>query len=109
MVLKPHIIVFLSVLCRGSTGKFIFFYCKYYYPARSDMSGFMHESFFFSYTTCICYGFFLMLGTVGFVPLCCSCGAYIGTSNVSKFFLFLSINFTKPSYCSDSNDIKPSA
>ncbi|RWW49096.1 hypothetical protein BHE74_00044801 [Ensete ventricosum] len=66
MVLKPHIIVFLSVLCRGSTGKFIFFYCKYYYPARSDMSGFMHESFFFSYATCICYGFFLMLGTVGF-------------------------------------------
>ncbi|RWW38932.1 hypothetical protein BHE74_00055790 [Ensete ventricosum] len=66
MVLKPHTILFRSVLCRGSTGKFIFFYCIYYYRVRSDMSSFMQISFFFSYTTCICYGFFLMLGTVGF-------------------------------------------
>ncbi|URE14341.1 Endomembrane protein 70 [Musa troglodytarum] len=56
----------LSVLCGGSTGIFIFFYCIYYYQARSDMSGFMQTSFFFGYMTCICYGFFLMLGTVGF-------------------------------------------
>ncbi|CAL9758931.1 unnamed protein product [Musa acuminata subsp. burmannicoides] len=55
-----------SVLCGGSTGVFIFFYCIYYYHARSDMSGFMQTSFFFGYMTCICYGFFLMLGTVGF-------------------------------------------
>ncbi|XP_064972217.1 transmembrane 9 superfamily member 2 [Musa acuminata AAA Group] len=55
-----------SVLCGGSTGIFIFFYCIYYYQARSDMSGFMQTSFFFGYMTCICYGFFLMLGTVGF-------------------------------------------
>ncbi|KAJ6845865.1 transmembrane 9 superfamily member 2-like [Iris pallida] len=55
-----------SVLCGGSTGIFIFFYCLYYYHARSDMSGFMQTSFFFGYMTCICYGFFLMLGTVGF-------------------------------------------
>ncbi|KAL0423324.1 UNVERIFIED_CONTAM: Transmembrane 9 superfamily member 2 [Sesamum radiatum] len=38
----------------------------YYYYARSDMSGFMQTSFFFGYMACICYGFFLMLGTVGF-------------------------------------------
>lgn len=55
-----------SVLCGGSTGIFIFFYCIYYYRARSDMSGFMQTSFFFGYMTCVCYGFFLMLGTVGF-------------------------------------------
>lgn len=55
-----------SILCGGSTGIFIFFYCLYYYHARSDMSGFMQTSFFFGYMTCICYGFFLMLGTVGF-------------------------------------------
>jgi hypothetical protein len=30
------------------------------------MSGFMQTSFFFGYMTCVCYGFFLMLGTVGF-------------------------------------------
>ncbi|KAG8086844.1 hypothetical protein GUJ93_ZPchr0010g7735 [Zizania palustris] len=55
-----------SILCGGSTGIFIFFYCIYYYHARSDMSGFMQTSFFFGYMTCVCYGFFLMLGTVGF-------------------------------------------
>uniref|UniRef100_A0A0D6QVG0 Transmembrane 9 superfamily member n=1 Tax=Araucaria cunninghamii TaxID=56994 RepID=A0A0D6QVG0_ARACU len=55
-----------SVLCGGSTGVFIFGYCFYYYFARSDMSGFMQTSFFFGYMACICYGFFLMLGTVGF-------------------------------------------
>jgi len=55
-----------SVLCGGSTGVFIFGYCLYYYFARSDMNGFMQTSFFFGYMTCICYGFFLMLGTVGF-------------------------------------------
>ncbi|KAJ6821350.1 transmembrane 9 superfamily member 2-like [Iris pallida] len=55
-----------SVLCGGSTGIFVFFYCLYYYHARSDMSGFMQTSFFFGYMTCICYGFFLMLGTIGF-------------------------------------------
>ncbi|XP_048229743.1 transmembrane 9 superfamily member 3 isoform X1 [Ricinus communis] len=56
----------LSFLCGGSTGLFIYAYCLYYYYARSDMSGFMQTSFFFGYMACICYGFFLMLGTVGF-------------------------------------------
>lgn len=55
-----------SVLCGGSTGFFVLGYCFYYYCARSDMTGFMQTSFFFGYMTCICYGFFLMLGTVGF-------------------------------------------
>jgi len=55
-----------SVLCGGSTGVFIFGYCIYYYFARSDMTGFMQTSFFFGYMSCICYGFFLMLGTIGF-------------------------------------------
>ncbi|KAK1303539.1 hypothetical protein QJS10_CPB11g00089 [Acorus calamus] len=55
-----------SVLCGGSTGVFIFGYCLYYYYERSDMSGFMQTSFFFGYMACICYGFFLMLGMVGF-------------------------------------------
>lgn len=55
-----------SFLCGGSTGLFIYGYCLYYYYARSDMSGFMQTSFFFGYMACICYGFFLMLGTVGF-------------------------------------------
>nr|XP_027187708.1 transmembrane 9 superfamily member 2-like isoform X2 [Cicer arietinum] len=55
-----------SFLCGGSTGLFIYGYCMFFYNARSDMSGFMQTSFFFGYMACICYGFFLMLGTVGF-------------------------------------------
>ncbi|GAA0138755.1 transporter [Lithospermum erythrorhizon] len=55
-----------SFLCGGSTGIFIYGYCLYYYYGRSDMSGFMQTSFFFGYMACICYGFFLMLGMVGF-------------------------------------------
>uniref|UniRef100_A0A175YGE2 Transmembrane 9 superfamily member n=1 Tax=Daucus carota subsp. sativus TaxID=79200 RepID=A0A175YGE2_DAUCS len=55
-----------SFLCGGSTGIFIYGYCLYYYYARSDMTGFMQISFFFGYMACICYGFFLMLGTIGF-------------------------------------------
>ena len=55
-----------AVLCGGSTGLFIFGYCFYYYYVRSDMSGFMQASFFFGFMGCICFGFFLMLGTVGF-------------------------------------------
>merc|ERR1719424_877794 len=55
-----------AVLCGGSTGCFIYGYCFYYYYARSDMSGFMQTSFFFGYMFTICYGFFLMLGTIGY-------------------------------------------
>ncbi|KAJ6926283.1 hypothetical protein NC651_010647 [Populus alba x Populus x berolinensis] len=55
-----------SFLCGGSTGLFIYGYCLYYYFARSDMSGFMQTSFFFGYMACVCYGFFLMLGSIGF-------------------------------------------
>nr|XP_016505253.1 PREDICTED: transmembrane 9 superfamily member 2-like isoform X2 [Nicotiana tabacum] len=55
-----------AFLCGGSTGLFIYGYCLYYYYARSDMTGFMQTSFFFGYMACICYGFFLMLGNVGF-------------------------------------------
>ncbi|KAI9118143.1 hypothetical protein K1719_010475 [Acacia pycnantha] len=55
-----------SFLCGGTTGLFIYGYCLYYYHARSDMYGFMQTSFFFGYMACVCYGFFLMLGTTGF-------------------------------------------
>ncbi|KAF7131490.1 hypothetical protein RHSIM_Rhsim09G0125100 [Rhododendron simsii] len=55
-----------SFFCGGSTGLFIYGYCLYYYYRRSDMSGFLQTSFFFGYMGCICYGIFLMLGTIGF-------------------------------------------
>ncbi|KAL4196031.1 hypothetical protein AMTRI_Chr04g181310 [Amborella trichopoda] len=55
-----------SVLRGGSTSLFIFGQCLYYYFARTDMSGLMQTSLFFGYMACICYGIFLLLGTVGF-------------------------------------------
>ncbi|KAK3255051.1 Transmembrane 9 super member 2 [Cymbomonas tetramitiformis] len=55
-----------SMMCGGSTGLFIYGYCFYYYFARSDMTGFMQTSFFFGYMGMICYGFFIMLGTIGY-------------------------------------------
>eukprot|EP01023_Acetabularia_acetabulum_P020115 TRINITY_DN2036_c0_g1_i1.p1 TRINITY_DN2036_c0_g1~~TRINITY_DN2036_c0_g1_i1.p1 ORF type:complete len:602 (+),score=71.18 TRINITY_DN2036_c0_g1_i1:212-2017(+) len=54
-----------SFLCGGSTGLFVYGYCFYYYHARSDMSGFMQTTFFFGYMLVVCYGFFIMLGTIG--------------------------------------------
>ncbi|CAA2964237.1 transmembrane 9 superfamily member 3-like [Olea europaea subsp. europaea] len=63
---KDHQWWWRSFLCGGSTRLFIFAYCLYYYYARSDMSGFRQSSFFFGYMACICYSFFLMLGTVSF-------------------------------------------
>ncbi len=54
-----------SFLCGGSTGLFVYGYCFYYYFGRSDMSGFMQTSFFFGYMLMVCFGFFLMLGTIG--------------------------------------------
>ncbi|KAL4638063.1 hypothetical protein ACB092_03G123900 [Castanea dentata] len=56
-----------SFLCGGSTGLYVFGYCFYYYYAEAGMYGFLQTSFFFGYMACICYGIFLMLGTVGFL------------------------------------------
>ncbi|KAK8550792.1 hypothetical protein V6N12_039480 [Hibiscus sabdariffa] len=53
-----------SVLCGGSTSIFMFVYCIYFY-ARSSMSGLLQFSFVVGYNACMCYAFFLMLGTVG--------------------------------------------
>eukprot|EP01025_Chloroclados_australasicus_P067971 TRINITY_DN9428_c0_g2_i6.p1 TRINITY_DN9428_c0_g2~~TRINITY_DN9428_c0_g2_i6.p1 ORF type:complete len:612 (-),score=31.13 TRINITY_DN9428_c0_g2_i6:482-2317(-) len=55
-----------SFMCGGSTAMFIYLYCFYFYFFKSQMSGFMQTSFYFGYMMIICYGFFLMLGTVGF-------------------------------------------
>eukprot|EP00271_Cylindrocystis_brebissonii_P004202 TRINITY_DN157_c0_g2_i2.p1 TRINITY_DN157_c0_g2~~TRINITY_DN157_c0_g2_i2.p1 ORF type:complete len:611 (-),score=90.12 TRINITY_DN157_c0_g2_i2:1534-3366(-) len=66
LAIEDHEWWWRSVLCGGSTGFFIYGYCFYYYFARSDMTGLMQTSFFFGYMACVCYGFFLMLGAVGY-------------------------------------------
>ena len=47
-------------------GLFVYGYCFYYYLARSDMSGFMQQAFYFGYMFMVCYAFSLMLGTIGY-------------------------------------------
>jgi hypothetical protein len=54
-----------SFLCGGSTAFFVYAYGFVFYHALSQMSGFMQTSFFFGYNLMVCFGFFLMLGTVG--------------------------------------------
>lgn len=54
-----------SVLCGGSTAIFMFGYCIYFY-ARSNMNSFIQLSFFIGYNACMCYAFFLILGTISF-------------------------------------------
>jgi transmembrane 9 superfamily protein 1 len=48
-----------------AAGLFVYGYSVYFYLARSDMSGLMQSCFFFGYVACVCLGFFIMLGTVG--------------------------------------------
>jgi hypothetical protein len=55
-----------SFITGGSTGFFVYAYCFFYFFARSAMFGFVQTSFFFGYMFCISFGFFLMLGSIGF-------------------------------------------
>ncbi|KAK9153677.1 hypothetical protein Sjap_001157 [Stephania japonica] len=54
-----------SVLNGGSTSVFMFGYSLIFY-AKSNMRGLMQLAFFVGYNACICYAFFLMLGTISF-------------------------------------------
>ncbi|THF99233.1 hypothetical protein TEA_013113 [Camellia sinensis var. sinensis] len=55
-----------SFLRGGSAGLLIYGYCLHYSYAESSMSGFLQTSFFLGYMACICFGIFLMLGTISF-------------------------------------------
>ncbi|KAJ4968645.1 hypothetical protein NE237_015346 [Protea cynaroides] len=55
-----------SLLRAASTAIFMYGYCIYFYT-QSSMSGFLQLSFFFGYNALMCYGFFLMLGSIGFI------------------------------------------
>lgn len=56
-----------SFLSGGSTGLFIYAYSIFYYIYRSRMSGMLQASFYFSWMAIVCYFFFIMLGTIGFL------------------------------------------
>lgn len=55
-----------SFLSGGMVGFFIYGYCLFYYFNHSDMTGFLQTSFYFGYMANVAYGFFLMMGFVGF-------------------------------------------
>ncbi|XP_027152936.1 transmembrane 9 superfamily member 2-like [Coffea eugenioides] len=63
---EDHLWWWRSFLHGGSTALYVYAYCFFYYFERADMSGLMQTSFLFGYMACICYGLFLLLGTVGF-------------------------------------------
>jgi hypothetical protein len=65
LVVEDHQWWWRSVLRGGSTAIFMFMYCIYFY-ANSHMSGFMQLLFFIGYNACLCYAFFLILGTIAF-------------------------------------------
>lgn len=57
----------MSIFFGGSTGFFVFLYSFFFYYTRSEMSGFMQMVFYFGYMGIVSYGFFLMLGSIGFI------------------------------------------
>ncbi|KAK9126385.1 hypothetical protein Scep_015231 [Stephania cephalantha] len=62
---KDHRWWWRSVLNGGSASVFMFCRSLVFY-ARSNMSGLMQLAFFVGYNACICFAFFLMLGTISF-------------------------------------------
>uniref|UniRef100_A0A7S1G5G4 Transmembrane 9 superfamily member n=1 Tax=Bicosoecida sp. CB-2014 TaxID=1486930 RepID=A0A7S1G5G4_9STRA len=50
----------------GSVGLFIYAYCFFYYYSYSDMSGVLQTTFYFGYMAVVAFGFWLMMGAVGF-------------------------------------------
>eukprot|EP01116_Phalansterium_solitarium_P004253 TRINITY_DN151_c0_g2_i1.p1 TRINITY_DN151_c0_g2~~TRINITY_DN151_c0_g2_i1.p1 ORF type:complete len:595 (+),score=210.79 TRINITY_DN151_c0_g2_i1:115-1899(+) len=56
-----------SWLTGGATGLFIYAYSIFYYVWRSNMTGFLQATFYFAYMAVVCYFFFVMLATVGFL------------------------------------------
>lgn len=85
-----------SLLCGGSVAIFMFSYGIYFF-SRSSMSGFMQLSFFFGYNACMCYAFFLIIGTISFrASFAFVCHIYhaaksewICVCSTALFFIFL--------------------
>jgi hypothetical protein len=63
---EDHLWWWRAVLCGGASSFFIFGYAIYYFLFESQMTGFLQMAFYFGYNICICYGFFLMMASVGF-------------------------------------------
>lgn len=56
-----------SIVNGGASAVFIFAYSIFYFFFESQMHGFLQFSFFFGYMSMICFAFFLMMASVGFL------------------------------------------
>ncbi|KAJ3225796.1 hypothetical protein HK099_006194 [Clydaea vesicula] len=54
-----------SFFASGSTGGYVFLYAIYYFFARTKMTGVFQTTWYFGYMGLVCFGMFIMLGTVG--------------------------------------------
>jgi hypothetical protein len=55
-----------SIICGGASSFFIYGYSFFYYY-ESQMQGLLQTAFYFGYVLIACYGFFMMMATVGFI------------------------------------------
>eukprot|EP00003_Mantamonas_plastica_P025064 TRINITY_DN4827_c0_g1_i5.p1 TRINITY_DN4827_c0_g1~~TRINITY_DN4827_c0_g1_i5.p1 ORF type:complete len:522 (+),score=117.36 TRINITY_DN4827_c0_g1_i5:3-1568(+) len=65
LAMEDHEWWWRSFLSAGSTAILIYAYAIFFFNNRSEMSGTLQSSFYFGYMLMICYGFFIMLGTIG--------------------------------------------
>ncbi|PKK70189.1 hypothetical protein RhiirC2_660642 [Rhizophagus irregularis] len=56
----------MSFLTCGSTAVYVYLYSIYYFINRTKMYGLFQTSFYFGNTAIVCFGLFVMLGTIGY-------------------------------------------
>lgn len=66
LAIEDHRWWWRSFFSGGSTAFFVMAYSFFFYFGRSEMSGTFQTAFFFLYMSVVCWGIFLLLGTVGF-------------------------------------------
>jgi len=66
LAIEDHRWWWRSFFSGGSTAFFVMAYSFFFFFGRSEMSGTFQTTFFFLYMSVVCWGIFLLLGTVGF-------------------------------------------
>ena len=55
----------ISFLSSGSTAVYVFLYSIYYFFYKTKMTGLLQTSFYFGYMFMLCFGLFLLCGSIG--------------------------------------------
>lgn len=66
LAIEDHRWWWRSFFSGGSTAFFVMAYSVFFFFGRSEMSGTFQTAFFFLYMLVVCWGIFLLLGTVGY-------------------------------------------